>query len=129
MEVLFELLFQFVGELLLQVVAEVLFELGLRSLGAPFSKAPNPYLATIGYVLFGAIAGAMSLWAFPALFIHSSTGRIINVVVTPLVAGASMAAIGAWRTAKGQRTILLDRFAYGFLFALVMALVRLRFGS
>lgn len=129
MEVLFELLFQFVGELLLQVVAEVLFELGLRSLGAPFSKAPNPYLATIGYVLFGAIAGAMSLWAFPALFIHSSTGRIVNVVVTPLAAGALMAAIGAWRTAKGQRTILLDRFAYGFLFALVMALVRLRFGN
>jgi len=129
MEVLFELLFQFVGEILLQVVAEVLFELGLRSLGAPFSKAPNPYLATIGYVLFGAIAGALSLWAFPALFIHSPAGRIINVVVTPLVAGGAMTAIGAWRTAKGQRTILLDRFAYGFLFALVMALVRLRFGN
>ncbi len=129
MEALFELLFQFVGELLLQVIAEILFELGLRSLGAPFSRAPNPYLATLGYVLFGAIAGAMSLWAFPVLFIHSSTGRVINVVVTPLVAGAAMAAIGAWRTAKGQRTILLDRFAYGFLFALVMALVRLRFGN
>jgi hypothetical protein len=129
MEVLFELLLQFVGEILLQVVAEVLFEVGLRSLGEPFSKAPNPYLASIGYVLFGAVAGAMSLWAFPTLFIRSSTGRIINAVVTPLVAGAAMAAIGSWRTARGQRTILLDRFAYGFLFALVMALVRLRFGT
>jgi hypothetical protein len=129
MEVLLEVLLQFVGEFILQIAAEVLFELGIRSLGAPFKTAPNPYFATIGYVLFGAIAGALSLWALPTLFIHSPTGRVVNAIFTPLVAGASMAAIGAWRTARGQRTILLDRFAYGFLFALVMALVRLRFGN
>jgi len=38
-------------------------------------------------------------------------------------------AIGAWRRRRGQRPVLLDRFAYGYLFALVMALVRLRFGA
>lgn len=129
MEFLFELLFEFFGELLLQVVAEVLFEIGLRSLAAPFKKRPNPYLASIGYVLFGAVAGALSLWIFPTLFIGSHAGRIANAVVTPFIAGGCMAAIGAWRRRRDQELILLDRFAYGYLFALVMALVRLRFGG
>ena len=129
MEFLFELLFEFIGELVLQVVAEVLFEIGLHSLAAPFKRTPNPYLATIGYVLFGAVAGGLSLWAFPTLFIGSHAGRIANAVVTPIISGGCMAAIGAWRRRRDQELVLLDRFAYGYLFALVMALVRLRFGG
>ena|ERR1700712_472069 len=129
MEVLFELLFEFIGELLLQVFAEILFEVGLRSLAAPFKRAPNPYLATIGYVLFGAVAGGLSLGVFPSLFISSHAGRIANAIVTPFIAGGCMAAVGAWRRRRDQELVLLDRFAYGYLFALVMALVRLRFGG
>jgi hypothetical protein len=104
-------------------------EIGWHSLAAPFRRSPNPYLATIGYVAFGAIAGALSVLAFPALMIASPAGRIVNVVLTPVVAGAAMAAIGSWRRRRDQPTILLDRFAYGYLFALVMALVRLRYGQ
>ncbi len=129
MDLLLELLFEFFGELLLQVLAEALFELGLHSLASPIKRRPNPYLATIGYVLFGALAGALSLWIFPSLFIASHAGRIVNVIVTPLIAGAAIAAIGAWRRRREQQLVLLDRFAYGYLFALVMALVRLRFGG
>ena len=120
---------QFLGELLLQVFAETLFEIGLRSLIAPFKDDPNPYLASIGYTLLGGAVGALSLLAFPALFIHSHPGRMLSVLATPVLAGASMAALGAWRRRRGQRVILLDRFAYGYLFAIAMALVRLRFGS
>lgn len=129
MEFIFEILFEFFGELLIQVLAEALFEIGLHSLAAPFRKKPSPYLATIGYVLFGALAGGLSLLVFPSLFISSEPARIANAVVTPFVAGGCMAAIGAWRRRREQQLILLDRFAYGYLFALVMALVRLRFGG
>ena len=129
MEFLFELLFEFIGELLLQLVTEVLFEVGLHSLAAPFKRKPNPFLASVGYVLFGAAAGGLSLWAFPSLFISSHAGRIANAVITPFIAGGCMAAIGAWRRRRDQELIFLDRFAYGYLFALVMALVRLRFGG
>jgi hypothetical protein len=128
-EFLFEILFELFGELLLQIVAEILFEIGLRSIAAPFKTKPNPYLATLGYVLFGATAGGLSLWAFPSLFIGSHAGRIANAIVTPFIAGGCMMAIGAWRRRRNQELILLDRFAYGYLFALVMALVRLRFGG
>ena len=129
MEFIFELLFEFFGELLLQILLELLFELGLRSLQQPFKKTPNPLLGGIGYALFGAIAGGISLWVFPQLFIASHAGRIANVIVTPLLSGAAMAALGAWRRRRDQRTILLDRFAYAFIFAMAMALVRLRFGG
>ena len=129
MEFIFELLFELFGELLLQIVLELLFELGLRSLQQPFKKTPNPLLAGIGYALFGAIAGALSLWWFPNLFITSHAGRIANVIVTPVLSGLAMAALGAWRRRRDQQTILLDRFAYAFIFAMAMALVRLRFGG
>jgi len=129
MEFIVELLFEIFGELLLQIVLELLFELGLRSLQQPFKKTPHPLLGGVGYALFGAIAGGLSLWWFPQLFITSHAGRIANVVVTPILSGLAMAALGAWRRRREQPTILLDRFAYAFIFAMAMALVRLRFGG
>ncbi len=128
MEILFELLFQFVGEVLLQIILEVLFELGLYSAREPFRRPPNPWLAAIGYGIFGAIAGAISLWIFPALFIVSHSGQVASLVLTPIVAGVAMAALGAWRRRRDQDTIRLDKFAYGYLFALAMAIVRFAFG-
>ena len=129
MEFIFELLFEIFGELLLQLVLELLFELGWRRASAPFTKSANPLLAGVGYAVSGGIAGGLSLWWFPNLFIASHAGRLANVVVTPLLAGAAMAALGAWRRRRDQPTILLDRFAYAFIFAMAMALVRLKFGS
>ena len=129
MEFIFELLFEIFGELLLQIVFELLAEFGWRSLQQPFKQAPNPLLAGVGYALFGAVAGGLSLWWFPNLFIGSPVGRIANVIVTPILSGAAMAALGAWRRRRDQPTVLLDRFAYAFIFAMSMALVRLRFGG
>ena len=129
MEIIFELLFQFLGEVFLQIVVEALAELGLYSVREPFRKPPNPWLAAIGYAIIGAIAGVLSLWAFPVLFIASHSAQIVSLVLTPVVAGLSMVALGAWRHRRGQDTIRLDKFAYGYLFALAMAVVRFTFGD
>ena len=45
-------------------------------------------------------------------------------MLTPLAAGTAMAALGAWGRRREEKTIRLDRFGYGFAFALSMALVR-----
>jgi hypothetical protein len=131
MEILFEILLwflQFSAELLLQVVFEALLELGLHAIKEPFRwPRPNPWIAAIGYVIFGAIAGAISLLAFPSHFIASYIGRIANIFATPLIAGCIMAILGAWRRRRGDEVLRVDRFAYGFLFALAMALVRFTF--
>jgi hypothetical protein len=65
----------------------------------------------------------------PALLVHSHTLQLMNVVLTPVAAGLAMMAMGAWRRRRDQELIRLDKFAYGYLFALAMALVRFNFGS
>lgn len=129
MEIIFEILFEFFGEIILQIVFQVFAEFGLQSLKAPFQKASNPYLAGIGYAVFGAIAGALSLWAFPVLLLNSYGARVASLALTPFAAGASSTAIGAWRRRRDQELVRLDRFAYGYVFALAMALVRFLFGQ
>lgn len=129
MEILFELVFavlQFVAEIILQIVFEALAELGLHSVREVFRRpAPlHPLLAIFGYAILGAIAGGISLWLFPVHFIGAMWLRVANLAVTPVLAGAAMAALGSWRKGKGEEPVLLDRFAYGFLFAFVMAAVR-----
>lgn len=128
MELIFEILFQLIGEVLLQIGFEALAELGVRSVRKP-KKPLNPWFAGIGYAIFGAIAGGFSLWLFPELFINSRGGQIASLIFTPIVAGAAMSTIGAWRRRRDQTLIRLDRFAYGYLFALAMALVRFAFAQ
>jgi hypothetical protein len=132
-EIVFEVLFavlQVVGEIVLQVIVEGLFELGLRGVREPFRrpKPLHPLLAAMGYAILGAAAGAISVWIFPRLFIDGHALRVMNLVVTPFTAGAVMAAIGAWRRKRDEELIRLDRFAYGFVFALAMAAVRFAWG-
>ena len=133
MEILLELVFWLAG-LLLEMFGEVLLqlgvELGARSLAAPFKRegSVHPAFTAVGYSLFGAAAGGLSLLVFPDLFVRSPTARLASLVATPVIAGLLMAVIGRRRAAKGQPTIAIDRFACGYLFALAMAGTRYAFG-
>lgn len=138
MEIIAELIFQvlgailqFLGEILLQVIFEFIAELLGHSLKEPFRRPRpiHPWLAALGYLIFGAIAGAISLWVLPALFITSQPLRIANLVITPLVAGTLMAYTGTLRRRHSQETTRLDTFFYGFCFALSMAAVRFAWGA
>jgi hypothetical protein len=126
---LIELLFELVFEFLLQIVIEVLVELGLRSAIEPFRKAPSPWLAALGYAMFGAAAGGLSVLVLPQSLVHGETMRLVNLAVTPIMAGLAMAALGAWRTRRGQQIFRIDRFSYGYLFALSLAMVRFYFSA
>jgi hypothetical protein len=124
-----EFLFEIVGELLLQMVFEVMAEFGLQSLSAPFRKRPNPWLAALGYTILGAIVGGVSLWLFPSHLVATKALRLANVIITPLLVGLGMSAVGAWRAHRGQTVLRIDRFAYGYLFALMVALIRFYFAK
>jgi hypothetical protein len=125
MEFLLELLLEFV----IQIIGEALFELGLHSLVEPFRKPPNPWLAALGYALFGAIFGSISLWLFPHHMVVLAGWRLVNLFVTPVIAGVCMSLIGSWRAKRGQTVLRIDRFSYGFLFALCLALVRFQWAN
>jgi hypothetical protein len=137
-ELLFEIIlqafgwiFQILGEFLLQLALEAIAELFGHSLKEPFRRPgpPRPWLAAIGYLIFGAIGGGISLWLLPDLFIESGWLRIANLLVTPLLSGLLMEAIGTWRRQRDKEVIRLESFAYGFCFAFSMALVRYTFGQ
>lgn len=122
-------LLQLFPELVLQIVFEVLAEIGFRRASEPFRRPVRPWLAALGYAIFGAIAGGLSLWLYPTLFIDTDRWRMLNLVLTPIAVGALMATVGVWRRRRGEALIRLDRFAYGYIFALAMALVRFVWGT
>ena len=122
-----EFIVELLGEFLLQVIGEALLELGFHSLAEPFRKQPNPWLAALGYAIFGALTGGMSLLIFPAHLTPAGSPRLANLLLTPLAIGLCMGAMGAWRTRRGEALLRIDRFSYGYLFALSMALIRFQF--
>ena len=131
LEFLFELFFEVLGEVLLQLAVSLLTEAGLHAVRNP-DQAPavrSPWLLATGYGLLGALAGGVSLLLFPNSFMHTRATRIASLLLTPVAGGLAVALLGAWRRRKGQATIELDRFGYGYLFALAMALVRFRWGG
>ena len=146
MEIVFELLVQLiveflpallevlggiVGEILLQVFGEGLFELGFRGLVETFNRRRrrNPFLAACGYLLWGAIIGGLSLLVFRQSLIQQPVHRMLNLLFTPVIAGLAMSILGAYRRRKGQELLRIDSFFYGYLFALGMALVRYYFAG
>ncbi len=124
MELIFEILFQFLGELFLQALFELLAELGFHGLADTLKRPRRPALSTLGFVLWGAIAGGVSLFIFPMSHIHDPMLRILNLVLTPVALGFLMMLIGNFRRRKGQDLVRLDQFGYAFVFAFAMALVR-----
>jgi hypothetical protein len=125
MEFIIEVLLELFGELLLQVVMQALAEAGLHAVRRPGERPPpSPWLLVLGYGLLGLVVGGLSLLLFPHSLLHSRPARLVGLGLTPVASGLAMALLGAWRLRRGQPQLAMDRFAYGYLFALVVALVR-----
>lgn len=124
-----ELLLQALGEFLLQVLGEALMELGFHSLAEPFRSPPNPWLASLGYALIGAILGGLSLLIFPQHLTPSGLARYANLILAPVAVGLCMVGMGAWRARRGDPILRIDKFSFGYLFALSLALVRFFFAE
>jgi hypothetical protein len=126
LEIIFEFIFQAIGEVVLQIVAEGLFELGFYSLAEALNrkKRRNPILASIGYLLWGGVIGVVTIVIFPSLMIKNPVFRVLNLIITPIIAGVSMSVLGSLRKRKGQDLLRIDSFFYGALFAFGLAIVR-----
>lgn len=110
-------------------MGELLVELGLHSVAEPFRRRPNVWVSLLGYLLLGALVGALSLWLFPSQLTRDGWPRLLNLVVTPVIAGLAMMLVGRWRARRGDPVLRIDRFAYGYLFALTVALIRFNFAE
>jgi hypothetical protein len=119
-----EAVLEILAEVIIQLFGEMLLELGFHSMASVFERKRSPTMIFFGYCLWGAILGGISLWLFPVSFVKTPEVKIINLIITPIAVGGAMVLIGKWRTHKGQDLIPLNKFFYGFIFALSMALVR-----
>jgi len=124
MEFFFEALLQFCGEILLQMLFELLVELGCHKISDGLKQPKQPILSVVGFTVLGLLSGGISLLIFPNSAIHEPIFRRLNLVVTPAIVGLIMATIGKARVNKGQNLVRLDRFGYAFVFAFFMALIR-----
>lgn len=125
MELLFEILFEFVGELLVQIFFQGLGGIGSNMINAHRTRGPrHPVVSVVGHTVAGLGLGALTLVWFPHSFAHSEFVRIGTLIASPLATGLLTAIIGARRHRAGRTTVLMETFSYGFLFALAFALVR-----
>lgn len=117
---------EILAEVLFQVAIEAIIGLITRAIQRLFSETNDvsPIVAAIGYLLLGFLAGALSLLLIPHRLVPPSRIHGISLVVSPLITGMFMSQVGSLLRSKGKRTVQIESFAYGFTFALGVAIVR-----
>jgi hypothetical protein len=125
-EFIFEILLSAVWEGLFQFGGELVIEVAGRVFGAPFERRDraHPILAGIGVVLLGGLVGLLVSLVFPERLI--TVGRVpgASLVLSPLFNALAMEYYGRWRESRGRSRSYLATFWGGGLFALGMASVR-----
>lgn len=137
MEFIFEIIFEFFGELLIQIGGEAIADLfefkatqhraDRLGLTAP-TPSPPTFWQALGkcliYTAVGSAIGWLSIWLFPHLLIRNNVLQIVYMAVAPVLAALAMVWLGAWRRKRDQPAIGFDRFMYAYCFALSMAVIR-----
>jgi len=113
-------MFELIAEFVLQLLFEILlFWIPERH------KFPLPKF--LSYAFLGLMAGAISVILFPRIFIHSLNLQYLNLLLTPILIGAIFASFSALLASKMESFWRLEPFCCGYIFALLMALVRFKF--
>lgn len=122
-------IFELFGEVILQILFEVVFSLLVRIIQSVFDgvDSENPILAAVGYLLFGFVAGVGSFILFPHHLVRPSRFHGISLLISPLLTGFIMSQVGAFLRRKDKTTVRIESFLYGFTFALGIAIIRLAF--
>jgi|SRR5258708_3377038 hypothetical protein len=129
-EILIQLV-QLFFEVLLEFAGEALLDLLSRAAGDVFKPEDPPHRVRTFFAcgFLGALAGAGSLVIFPHPLFHPSKFHGISLIVSPVVTGLGMSAVGAMLRRHGKRVVQIESFPYAFAFAFGMALVRLVWAS
>ena len=126
-ELLFEVFLEFIAAAVLEMVTGALLTLFT---GLAEAVKEGRLLAGIMYALLGALAGTLSLLFLPHPLIgHPTRFHGINLLVSPLITGFVLSALGGILSRLGKRVTPIATFRYGFAFALGMALIRFFFAK
>ena len=130
-EAIFEIIFGFIGELLLELVVEVLVEFGFHNTAGRLSDSfRSRTFVGLAYTVFGVILGFASLYIFPKVAFESAIVPTLYFIVSPIIAGFSLTTV-SWLIDRGignSRWFKWDKFVFGVVFALGYSLSRVVFG-
>jgi len=120
-----------IAEVLLEIASELLLSLFARIIGKLLTATieHGPVAASIGVAFLGAASGALSLAIFPHPLVHPSRIHGMSLIASPFITGLVMSQIGHLLRRRGKRTIRIESFGYGFLFAFAMAVIRLAYAK
>jgi len=132
MELVFALLDAFLEiflEVAIEVAGETIFIFLFTAIADALrpSEPRRPVMACVGYLLLGAATGGLSLIWFPFPLVHPSRFHGISLIISPLLTGSLMALLGWILRKYNKRTVNLETFGYGFVFAFGMTLARFLF--
>lgn len=125
MEILLEILFQFFGELLIELIFNGLGLVGEHA-ARPYRRSGTRSTAAsiVSHVVIGAALGGLSLIFLRHSLVHDPIARIATLVGAPLVAGGLSAGLGVLLARRGKTVVPLERFGYAYLFAFSIGAVR-----
>lgn len=125
MEVVFELLLELFGEVLINLVFSLLGLAGEHALQPYRRPVPRSAAASIAsHVVFGAMLGGLSLLVFRRSMVTDDLARVATLFFAPVSAGGLSALIGVVLRKRGKDTVPLERFGYAYLFAFSASAVR-----
>ena len=131
MEIIFEIIFGFVGEVLLAVIGESLVELGLDAITElPGGKWGKRIFYGFLYTVAGFALGALTLQFVPLITFGNRSIPILYFIFSPIVAGLALCFV-SWVINRGieDRPFFQgEKFANGAIFALAFTLTRSMFG-
>ncbi len=139
MEIIAEILFTILGgvaEFVFGIIFQVLAELIAAIFGKSRSSAvaPNSFrtrrlIALAVYGFGGGLAGWLSLWLYPSLFLTTPWQKWANIILMPMITGALFQIIDNWRDTPDTPPPPLAGFWRGFVFAAMMTGVRFTWGK
>ena len=119
-------LLQLLFEAILQVIGELLAELGWHSVREAIrpSQPPRPVLGLIGFAIAGVVLGALSLWVFPKHFATSPALRLATLLFAPLMSALAAVLLAQALPRFFEEPTPRWRWANAYVFALAFALIR-----
>jgi len=119
---IFEILAEALMEIFLGVAADLLSR-AIRRLFVVTHRAGR-VLSSLIFAVAGYAAGFLSVAIFPHPLVHPSHFHGVSLLVSPVITGLAMALIGSMVRSRGRKSVPIESFGYGFVFALAMAMVR-----
>lgn len=130
-EAIVEIIFGFIGELVLELVVEVLVEFGFHGTAERVSDSfRSRTFVGLAYTVFGVILGFISLYIFPKIQFDLAVIPMLYFVVSPIIAGFALTTV-SWFIDRGicnSPWFKWDKFIFGVVFALGYSLSRVVFG-